>query len=134
MKTKKNTVFVTDGSLKATSDVLQGGTESKIEKLKKPIIFALMGIVFLGSMYMIFKPSGNKKKTEDIGLNDSVPQATDIGLQDDKQKAYEQEILEQKNQEKQNTLTSLSDYWNENSTDETAQDVSEVNNETYNSL
>lgn len=129
---KKNMVFVMDGSVKETTDVLQESTENKVEKLKKPIIFALMGIVFLGCMYLIFKPSENSKVTEDIGLNDSVPQATDNGLQDDKQKAYEEAMLEQKNQEKQNALTSLSDYWNENSTDETAQDVSKVNNEAYN--
>src|SRR5690606_24018334 len=85
-------------------------------KLKKPIIFALMGVVFLGCMYLIFKPSSDKNKIEDIGLNDAVPQATDAGMQSDKQKAYEQEMLEQKTQEKRNSLMSLSDYWNEDST------------------
>ncbi len=129
---KKNMVFVMDGSLKEATDVLQESTENKVEKLKKPIIFALMGIVFLGCMYLIFKPSENSKVTEDIGLNDSVPQATDNVLQDDKQKAYEEAILEQKNLEKQNALTSLSDYWNEDSTNENGQDFSEKN-EVYNS-
>jgi conjugative transposon TraM protein len=129
---KKNMVFVMDGSLKETTDVLKESTENKVEKLKKPIIFMLMGVVFLGCMYLIFKPAEDKKTTEVIGLNDSVPEATGTDLQDDKQKAYEEAMLEQKNLEKQNALTSLSDYWNENSTDEAAQDVSEVNNEDYN--
>ena len=130
---KKNMVFVMDGSLKETTDVLQESTENKVEKLKKPIIFTLMGIVFLGCMYLIFKPSENSKVTEDIGLNDSVPQATDNGLQDDKQKAYEEAMLEQKNLEKQKGLTSLSDYWNEESTDDNDQDVLEAKSEVYNS-
>lgn len=88
--------------------------EGKIneQRLKKPLIFILMGIVFLGCMYLIFKPSPDKKEIENIGLNDSVPQATEAGMQADKQKAYEQEILEQKDKEKRNSLTTLSDYWN----------------------
>jgi len=44
-------------------------------------------------------------------LNDVVPQATDAGLQSDKQKAYEQEIFEQRMEENRNALLSLSDYW-----------------------
>lgn len=34
-------------------------------------------------------------------------------LQADKQKAYEQKILEDKEEQKKNALTALSDYWNE---------------------
>ena len=122
---KKNTVFVTDGSQNNPSDIVLESSLNKVNKFKKPLIFALMCIVFLGCMYLIFKPSGNSKVTEDIGLNDSVPQATDNGLQDDKQKAYEEAMLEQKNLEKQNALTSLSDYWKEDSTNENGQDVLE---------
>src|SRR5690606_11970912 len=97
-------------------DATQDSAQNKAEKFKKPIIFALMGVVFLGCMYLIFKPSSDKKTVEDIGLNDAVPQASDAGLQSDKQKAYEQEMLEQKMEEKRNALLSLSDYWSENST------------------
>lgn len=71
-----------------------------------------MGVVFLGCMYLIFKPSKDKKAVENIGLNDAVPQATGAGMPDDKSKAYEQEMLERKEQEKRNALTTLSDYWN----------------------
>jgi conjugative transposon TraM protein len=129
---KKPVVRVTDGSSTDTSDVAQESVQNKSEKLKKPIIFILMGIVFLGCMYLIFKPSNDKKKVEDIGLNDAVPQATDAGLQADKQKAYEQEMLEQKNQEKQNALASLSDYWNEDTAQGTEEDVAEAEGEEYN--
>ncbi|MFV8442176.1 conjugative transposon protein TraM [Flavobacterium sp. LB2P44] len=122
---KKNAVYVTDGSVNTASDGLEVSREGKAEKIKKPIIFGLMAIVFFGCMYLIFKPAENIKNIEILGLNDSVPQATTIGLENDKQKAYEQDLLEQKNQEKQNALTSLSDYWNEGSAEESLHDVPE---------
>lgn len=113
---KKVSFLVEDDEQEAGVDASKGGVQNKAEKIKKPIIFILMGVVFLGCMYLIFKPSSDKKKIEDIGLNDAVPQATDAGLQSDKEKAYEQEMLDQKMQEKRNALASLSDYWNSDST------------------
>lgn len=131
---KKPAIRVTDGSSTETSDVAQESVQNKSEKLKKPIIFILMGIVFLGCMYLIFKPSKDKKKVQNIGLNEAVPQATDAGLQADKQKAYEQAILEQKNQEKQNALTSLSDYWHEDTAKSAKEDTSEAQDEGHGSI
>ena len=109
---KKSVVRVTEGVPNETTDVLQDGTRNKTEKLKKPLIFVLMGVVFLGCMYLIFKPSSDKKEIENIGLNDAVPEATGAGMPADKGKAYEQEMLERKEQEKRSALTTLSDYWN----------------------
>ena len=109
---KKSVVRVTEGNPSATADVLQDGTQNKVEKLKKPLLFVLMGVVFLGCMYLIFKPSSDKKEIENIGLNDEVPEATGAGMPANKGKAYEQEMLEHKEQEKRNALTTLSDYWN----------------------
>lgn len=131
---KKNTVFVTDGSQNNSSDIVLESSLNKVNKFKKPLIFALMGIVFLGCMYLIFKPSENIKVREDIGLNDSVPQATDNGLQDDKQKAYEEAMLEQKNLEKRKSLLSLSDYWKEDDIDSTTPVLSEDGNEASNTI
>lgn len=113
---KKTVVRLTETNPNTTADVLQNSTKTKAEKLKKPLIFGLMGIAFLGCMYLIFKPSEEKKEMENIGLNDAVPQATEAGMQSDKQKAYELEMLEQKDQEKRNALTTLSDYWNTDNT------------------
>ncbi|MFH7000535.1 conjugative transposon protein TraM [Flavobacterium bizetiae] len=109
---KKTVVRVTEGNPAATEDVLQNSTQNKAQKLKKPLIFGLMGVVFFGCMYLIFKPSSEKKEIDKIGLNEVVPQATGAGMPADKGKAYEEEMLERKNQEKRNALTSLSDYWN----------------------
>ncbi|MCH5685251.1 hypothetical protein LWM68_13945 [Niabella sp. W65] len=114
-ESKRVSFLVDEDDQKTGTDAPKESAQKKAEKLKKPIIFILMGIVFLGCMYLIFKPSSDKKKVEDIGLNDAVPQATDAGLQSDKQKAYEQEMLEKKMQEKRDALTSLSDYWNSDS-------------------
>lgn len=126
---KKSVVRVTEGSPKETADVLQNGTQTNKEKLKKPLIFGLMAIVFAGCMYLIFKPSEDKKELENIGLNDAVPQATEAGMPDDKGKAYELEMLEQKDQEKRNALTTLSDYWNEDSSSENSEVAFEEENE-----
>lgn len=116
---KKVSILVEEGSQNKTSN-LPDDKKSKQERLKKPLIFVLMGIVFLGCMYLIFKPSSEKKDIENIGLNDAVPEASDTGMQADKQKAYEQDLLEQKEQEKRNALTTLSDYWNEDSSPDDA--------------
>lgn len=118
---KKGSILIEEyGQSKAVH--LGDEKKSPMERLKKPIILGLMGIVFAGCVYLIFKPSSDKKGIEDIGLNDSVPQAADKEMQADKEKAYEQEMLEQKEQQKRNSLMTLSDYWKENSPseDETA--------------
>lgn len=119
---KKVSILVEEGGQNKTSNLPDDG-KSRKERLKKPLIFVLMGIVFLGCMYLIFKPSSEKKEIENIGLNDAVPEASDAGMQADKQKAYEQDMLEQKDQEKRNALTTLSDYWNE---DRSSDDVTEA--------
>ncbi|MDX6182385.1 conjugative transposon protein TraM [Flavobacterium sp. Fl-77] len=118
---KKVSLLVGEGDQNKTSNLPDDG-KSKKERFKKPLIFVLMGIVFLGCMYLIFKPSPDKKGIENIGLglNDSVPQASDAGMQEDKQKAYEQEMLEQEEQKKRSALTTLSDYWNEDGSSDEA--------------
>ncbi|EKB03407.1 Bacteroides conjugative transposon TraM protein [Myroides marinus] len=90
-----------------------------IEKHKKHIVFALMGIVFLGAMYLLFKPEDKELITH----NDSVPEAITQGMPTDKVKAYEKELWEQKQQENENQMQSLADYWNESQ---------EESNSTYN--
>ena len=86
-----------------------------LTKFKKPLIFSLMIVACIGCLYMIFSPSENKTELDENGLNGAVPQGTDAGMPLDKGKAYEQEMLAIKNQEKQQTLTTLSDYLNQES-------------------
>lgn len=84
-----------------------------LTKFKKPLIFSLIIVACLGCLYMIFSPSEKKTEFEENGLNGAVPQGTDAGMPLDKGKAYEQEMLAIKNQEKQQALTTLSDYLNQ---------------------
>jgi hypothetical protein len=59
---KKTVVRVTEGSTNETDDLLYESAINKGQNLKKPLIFGLMGIVFLGCMYLIFKPSSEKNE------------------------------------------------------------------------
>lgn len=119
---KKGSVLVGEAGQSRASH-LPDDRKSNRERLKKPAIFVLMGIVFLGCLYLIFNPSPDRAAIGNIGLNDAVPQASEAGMQADKQKAYEQEMLEQKDQEKRNALTTLSDYWNEDNSSTGSQDT-----------
>ncbi|MFC5873267.1 Bacteroides conjugative transposon TraM protein [Chryseobacterium arachidis] len=105
---KRVSLIVDDGSSLENS----AGEGSKGEKLKKPLIFGLMGIVFFACLYLIFKPKSEQQENLDAGLKNAVPEATDKGLQSDKQKAYEKEMIEEREEAKRNALMSLSDYWN----------------------
>lgn len=123
---KRVSILVEEGDQNNVSN-LTDDKKSVIERFKKPLIFGLMGIVFMGCLFLIFKPSADKKEMENIGLNDAVPQSSEEGMQGDKQKAYEQDMLEQKDQEKRNALTSLSDYWNTDSTQQPKEELPEEN-------
>lgn len=124
---KKPAVRITEGEPEERMDLLQDGRQNRFEKLKKPVIFTLMGIVFIGCMYLVFRPSENKNEIENIGLNDTVPEATETGLPADKGKAYEQEIQEQRQQEKLSALASLSDYWDMEGSEEPLEEFPEEN-------
>ncbi len=114
---KKVSFLVEEGSQNKVSNLLDDKQNNK-ERLKKPLIFSLMAVVFFGCMYLIFKPSTDKTEIEKAGLNDVVPQATGAGMPANKGKAYEQEMLNAKEQEKRNALLSLSDYWNTDDNEE----------------
>lgn len=109
---KRMSFLVEDDDSDGAADAPES-TQDKLEKLKKPVIFTLMAFAFLACMYWLFKPSSEPKDGHKRGINDSVPQATDAGMQSDKQKAYEQALLEKKQQQQKEGLMALSDYWNE---------------------
>lgn len=105
---KRVSLILDDGS--SSENITSEG--SKSGKLKKPLIFGLMGIVFFACLYLIFKPKSQEQENKDAGLKNAVPEATDKGLQSDKQKAYEKEMIEEREEAKRSALMSLSDYWN----------------------
>lgn len=110
---KRISIIVDDG----TSDENSASADqpSKMAKLKKPLIFCLMGIIFIACLYLIFKPKDSEEELKDAGLKHAVPEATDKGLQADKQKAYEKEMVDEREAAKRNSMMSLSDYWNSGS-------------------
>lgn len=114
-----NSIRVTEGHSETAVQNESEDQKLNFEKLKKPIIYFLMGLVCLGCLYLIFKPGNEKANIDEVGFNAIVPQAADDKLQSDKQKAYEQQLLEQKNEEKKNALTTLSDYWTDTATQNT---------------
>ena len=100
---------------KISSHHLKDEKINLFQKHKKTLIIGLMSIVCLGCLYLIFSPSQNKALLDENGLNGAVPQPTEAGMPVDKGKAYEQEMQALKNQEKENSLTTLSDYLNQES-------------------
>ncbi|MDC8102942.1 conjugative transposon protein TraM [Chryseobacterium sp. B21-037] len=109
-------INITENDLPQNSNDLGNHPKAQWERVKKPVIYFLMAAVCATCFYLIFKPKSNNTLVEEAGFNAAIPQAKDGQLQSDKQKAYEQQLLEQKNEEKRNTITTLADYWNDQGT------------------
>ena len=110
-KNKSTGVFLREASEGRTKEELS--PEECRQQLKKLLIYGLMAVVCVGCMYLIFRPGENTKHLTDAGLNNSVPQADDQVLMEDKEKAYEHELLEKKENERRKAMLSLSDYLND---------------------
>ncbi len=108
-------IKITENDLTQNSNRVSEDPKAKWEKLKKPVIYFLMAAVCASCFYLIFKPKANNVVAEEAGFNSAIPQAKDGQLQSDKQKAYEQQLLDQKNEEKRNVVSTLSDYWKDQS-------------------
>ena len=83
--------------------------EKQKQQLKKYGFFALIGIIFLGALYLIFAPSSDKEKEEQgKGFNTEIPDPNNSGIIGDKQKAYEQEALMRNRNDKRKSLEDFS--------------------------
>lgn len=109
--TNSNSIRVTEGNPETSDSIENQNPKLKFENFKKPLIYFLMAVACAGCLYLIFKPKDHKI-AEKAGFNSMIPQAANDQLQADKQKAYEQQLLEQKNEENKSRLTTLADYWN----------------------
>nr|WP_314492206.1 conjugative transposon protein TraM [uncultured Chryseobacterium sp.] len=107
-----NKIKITEGESQEREYDSQGLQTLSWERLKKPVIYLLMAAVCAACFYLIFKPK-DSKTIEESGFNAGIPQAKDDQLEADKQKVYEQQLLEQKNEESKNAITTLSDYWSD---------------------
>jgi conjugative transposon TraM protein len=79
-------------------------TPQELQKRKKMIIFPLLFLLFAGSMWLIFAPSGDKAEEQKDGFNTNLPTPKESGIVSDKRDAYMQEAMQNKQQEKMRSL------------------------------
>ena len=82
-------------------------TEEQRQRQKKMIVYPLMVLLFVGSMWLIFAPSESEEAEQRQGFNTDIPQAADNKLMDDKQKAYEQAQMEKTQAERKKQMQDL---------------------------
>ena len=84
-------------------------TPRQVQQRRKMIVFPLMFLAFAGCMYLIFAPSGKEDvNVESVGgFNADIPLPAEDGIIADKQKAYEQAMMNRKQQDK---IQSLQDF------------------------
>ena len=84
-------------------------TPKQMQQRKKLLVYPLMGLLFLGSMWLIFAPLDKKDEGgETVGaFNADIPLPENDGIIGDKRKAYEQAQAEKQQAEK---VRSLEDF------------------------
>ncbi|PDP61481.1 conjugative transposon protein TraM [Prevotella intermedia] len=88
-------------------------TEEERQRRKKFVIYPLMFLLFAGSMWLIFAPSEKEEEKQSKGFNTEVPDPQASELIGDKKKAYEKEMMEEKEQERSRAMQSLSSMFGE---------------------
>ena len=105
-------------------------THEQQQRRKKMLIYPLMGLMFIGSMWLIFAPSAEEKEQEQIGMgfNTDMPLPTDAAIIGDKSKAYEQASLEAKQKERNRAVQDLASLFDNGEQEE------DTDNEEYDLL
>lgn len=88
-------------------------TEEEKQRRKKFVIYPLMFLLFAGCMWLIFAPSKKEEEQDNQGFNTEMPDPQASELIGDKKKAYEKEMMEQKEQERSRAMQSLSSMFGE---------------------
>ncbi len=103
------TVPQADGKPKKEDKTKRELTPQQVQQRRKMIVFPLMFLAFAGCMYLIFAPSGKEDvNVESVGgFNADIPLPAEDGIIADKQKAYEQAMMNRKQQDK---IQSLQDF------------------------
>lgn len=103
------TIPQADGKPKKEDNPKRELTPQQVQQRRKMIVFPLMFLAFAGCMYLIFAPSGKEDvNVESVGgFNADIPLPAEDGIIADKQKAYEQAMLNRKQQDK---IQSLQDF------------------------
>lgn len=84
-------------------------TEQQRQKRRKMLVYPLMGLLFIGSMWLIFAPSEKDKAAEQqgVGFNTEMPLPAESGIIADKRAAYEQARMEEKQNERKKSMQDL---------------------------
>ena len=103
------TIPQADGKPKKEDKPKRELTPQQVQQRRKMIVFPLMFLAFAGCMYLIFAPSGKENvNVESVGgFNADIPLPAEDGIIADKQKAYEQAMMNRKQQDK---IQSLQDF------------------------
>ena len=103
------TVPQADGKPKKEDNPKRELTPQQVQQRRKMIVFPLMFLAFAGCMYLIFAPAEKEDvNVESVGgFNADIPLPAEDGIIADKQKAYEQAMLNRKQQDK---IQSLQDF------------------------
>ena len=90
-------------------------TEEQRQRRRKMLVYPLMGLTFLGCMWLIFSPSqeDREKERQGQGFNTDMPQPEDAGIIGDKAKAYEQQQLENRQKQRRGMVGDLSSFWHD---------------------
>lgn len=102
-------------------------TEEQRLLRRKMLVFPLMGLTFLGCMWLIFSPSqeDREKERQGQGFNTDMPQPEDSKIIGDKAKAYEQQQLENRKKERRGMVGDLSSFWDDTDVKPDAADAPE---------
>lgn len=84
-------------------------TEEQRQRRRKMLVYPLMGLLFIGSMWLIFAPSDKDKDEaqQGVGFNTEMPLPAQSGIIADKRTAYEQARLEEKQKERRAQMNDL---------------------------
>lgn len=82
---------------------------------RKMLVYPLMGLTFLGCMWLIFAPSQEEggKARQGLGFNTDMPLPENSGIIGDKAKAYEQQRMENRQRERRGMVGDLSSLWHD---------------------
>lgn len=99
--------------------VKQPLTEEQRQRRRKMIVYPLMGLLFAGSMWLIFSPSDKDKEEaqQGMGFNTEMPMPEDKGIISDKRTAYEQARLEESQRERNRSMGDLASLFKEKEED-----------------
>ena len=113
MKEEQNKNPVSSPKAEEPKKEKQPLTEAQKQKRNKLIVYPLMGMLFIGSMWWIFAPSEEDKQKElqSQGFNTEMPLADGTEIIGDKTKAYELGELEARLQSRERAMQDLGDMF-----------------------